>query len=112
MVNPALAVLKFVYEKCDSDDGMDFIHYWYEADFDACRQLFPRAPEECYIGADASHPETQKLLREQQEKDDALQAIDIKAQAGLCQMTHGGTREFLKDIRTIVAVARGEKENG
>lgn len=31
-----------------------------------------------------------------------LELIDIKAEAGLCQMTHGGTREFLKDIRALI----------
>jgi len=34
-----------------------------------------------------------------------LQTIDRKAEAGLCQMTHAGTREFLKDIRKLVAEA-------
>lgn len=34
-----------------------------------------------------------------------LEKIDLKAEAGLCQMTHGGTREFLKDIRALI---RGE----
>ncbi len=42
---------------------------------------------------------TEQLLR------DTLEKIDIKAQAGLCQMSHSGTREFLKDVRTIVADA-------
>ena len=32
-----------------------------------------------------------------------LEKIDLKAEAGLCQMGHAGTREFLKDIRGIVA---------
>lgn len=31
-----------------------------------------------------------------------LEKIDLKAEAGLCQMTHGGTREFLKDIRALI----------
>ena len=30
-----------------------------------------------------------------------LGECDHKAQAGLCQMTHDGAREFLKDIRRI-----------
>lgn len=38
---------------------------------------------------------------------DTLETIEIKAQAGLCQMTHVGTREFLKDIRDLVADALG-----
>lgn len=32
-----------------------------------------------------------------------LQKIDIKAEAGLCQMTLGGARAFLEDIRTMIA---------
>jgi hypothetical protein len=35
-------------------------------------------------------------------RDKLLRKVDIKAEAGLCQMSHGGTREFLKDIRRIV----------
>jgi len=31
-----------------------------------------------------------------------LEQIDRKALAGLCQMSHGGTREFLKDIRMLI----------
>lgn len=34
--------------------------------------------------------------------DDILEKIDLKAEAGLC---HGGTREFLKDIRAIIKEA-------
>ncbi len=34
-----------------------------------------------------------------------LQTINIMAEAGLCQMTHAGTREFLKDIREIIKEA-------
>jgi hypothetical protein len=33
--------------------------------------------------------------------NELMELIDIKAEAGLCQMSHGGTREFLKDIRRI-----------
>ncbi|WP_186198055.1 hypothetical protein [Burkholderia gladioli] len=39
--------------------------------------------------------------------DDLLETIDLKAEAGLCAMTHSGTRAFLKDIREIVKTARG-----
>jgi hypothetical protein len=34
-----------------------------------------------------------------------LQTIDLNAEAGLCQMTHSGTRAFLKDIRAIIKEA-------
>ncbi len=32
----------------------------------------------------------------------ALEKIDLKAEAGLCQMTHEGSRAFLKDIRLVI----------
>lgn len=32
-----------------------------------------------------------------------LEKLDIKAEAGLCQFSHAGTREFLKDIRAMLA---------
>ena len=33
--------------------------------------------------------------------NELMDVIDRKAEAGLCQMTHAGTREFLKDIRRL-----------
>lgn len=36
----------------------------------------------------------------------ALDRIDVKAEAGLCQFTHEGTRCFLKDILEVVAEAK------
>lgn len=38
----------------------------------------------------------------------SLETIDLKAEAGLCSMTHGGARAFLQDIREIVAEQRTE----
>jgi hypothetical protein len=38
---------------------------------------------------------------------DALERIEIKAQAGLCYFTLESAREFLKDIRDEVADALG-----
>jgi hypothetical protein len=35
-----------------------------------------------------------------------LETIDIKAQAGLCAMSHAGTRAFLMDIRKIIKESR------
>ena len=40
-----------------------------------------------------------------------LKKIDIAAQAGLCAISHTGTREFLKDIRVLIReAAQGEKK--
>ncbi len=38
-----------------------------------------------------------------------LNKIDIKAEAGLCYFTLESAREFLKDIREIVATAQGKE---
>lgn len=82
-----LAVLQFAYRQSDAHDAKDFIEYWFEADFDACRQLFPHAPEECYIGADASHPKTRALAAPSVEQDEQA-AIDdgecLSCEAGKC----------------------------
>lgn len=42
----------------------------------------------------------------------ALEKIDVKAEAALCQMTHGGTRAFCEDIRQIVAEAATAEDHG
>lgn len=55
-------------------------------------------------------------IKELEAERDAFKAmaekIDIKAQAGLCQMTFGGAREFLKDIRILVLEAPNVKVCG
>jgi Lar family restriction alleviation protein len=38
-----------------------------------------------------------------------LDEIDRKAEAGLCSMSHGGTRAFLKDIRSMISEALAVK---
>lgn len=38
----------------------------------------------------------------------AMECIEIKAQAGLCYFTLGSAREFLKDIREVVADGLGK----
>lgn len=57
--NPAAAAIQFALE---TDDGLVFLDLWNEGDFDSCRKEWPEAPDDCYIGADPFHPETQKLL--------------------------------------------------
>ncbi len=42
------------------------------------------------------------LLAERGEFKEKLRLIGIRAEAGLCQMTHGGAREFLRDICKMV----------
>ncbi|MDN7495037.1 hypothetical protein QZM89_07550 [Burkholderia gladioli] len=51
--------------------------------------------------------EVQAVAADGAATDDLLETIDLKAEAGLCAMTHSGTRAFLKDIREIVKTARG-----
>ncbi|MDR6500339.1 hypothetical protein J2785_003495 [Burkholderia ambifaria] len=49
----------------DAEEGFEWLALWNEGEFDRCRRSWPDAPEECYIGADPMHPETQRLLAEQ-----------------------------------------------
>jgi predicted house-cleaning noncanonical NTP pyrophosphatase (MazG superfamily) len=40
-----------------------------------------------------------------------LETIDIKAQAGLCQFSHAGTRAFIQDIRDLIAACKALEES-
>ncbi|MCA7965750.1 hypothetical protein LGM54_22530 [Burkholderia cenocepacia] len=46
----------------DAEEGFEWLSLWNEGEFDRCRHGWPDAPEDCYIGADPMHPETQRLL--------------------------------------------------
>lgn len=50
-----------------------------------------------------------ELEAENQKLKEAVERADILAQAGLCQMSHGGTREFCKDIRTLAKETLGKE---
>lgn len=45
----SVASIKFALE---TDEGLAFLKYWHDGDFDDCRRVWPEAPAECYIGAD------------------------------------------------------------
>jgi hypothetical protein len=68
-------------------------------------RLEPQAP-----APGASHSVTRDCVDKLGARVDGLlakmEAIDIKAEAGLCYFTLESAREFLKDIRAIVAVAQ------
>lgn len=46
------------------DDGMDWLGYWNEGEFEICRREWPEAPDECYIGADPFFKPTEKSASE------------------------------------------------
>ncbi|MBO2947093.1 hypothetical protein J4754_04165 [Burkholderia pseudomallei] len=46
----------------DAEEGFEWLSLWNEGEFERCRHGWPDAPEDCYIGADPMHPETQRLL--------------------------------------------------
>ncbi|RQR36334.1 MULTISPECIES: ead/Ea22-like family protein [unclassified Burkholderia] len=46
----------------DADEGFEWLSLWNEGEFERCRRDWPDAPDDCYIGADPMHPETQRLL--------------------------------------------------
>jgi len=47
--NASAEAIKFALE---DEDGLDFLRYWNEGDFDTCRRLWPDAPLAVYLGAD------------------------------------------------------------
>lgn len=49
--NPGAAAIEFALTQND-DDCRTFLHYWNEGEFDICRENWPEAPDEVYIGAD------------------------------------------------------------
>ncbi|KWA25354.1 hypothetical protein WT38_08680 [Burkholderia territorii] len=46
----------------DADEGFEWLSLWNEGEFERCRRGWPDAPDDCYIGADLMHPETQRLF--------------------------------------------------
>ena len=56
--NPAVAAIAFALE---DDDGIEFLRYWNEGEFDILRRNWPDAPEEVYIDADHTHPQSAPL---------------------------------------------------
>ncbi|MCG0577032.1 Lar family restriction alleviation protein [Burkholderia cenocepacia] len=57
----------------DAEEGFEWLSLWNEGEFDRCRHGWPDAPDDCYIGADPIHPETQRLL--------AVQAAEVDVRA-------------------------------
>lgn len=55
----AVAAIAFALE---ADDGMEWLRYWNEGEFDICRKRWPDSPPECFIGADPMLPETKEWL--------------------------------------------------
>ncbi|KVK77827.1 hypothetical protein [Burkholderia sp. MSMB1498] len=62
-VNDAsVAAIQYALE---AEEGLEWLSLWNEGEFDRCRRDWPDAPEDCYIGADPMHPETQRRLAAQ-----------------------------------------------
>jgi len=77
----------------------------------SCIDRIKTETDSLYVSAVVISTET-KLhdapLYDQEAVNELMDTIDIKAQAGLCQMSHAGTREFLKDIRRLVLAIQGK----
>jgi hypothetical protein len=58
-MNSAVAAIQFALE---DEDGLEFLRFWHQGDFDVLRQSWPNAPEAVYIGADPEHPMTPSVL--------------------------------------------------
>lgn len=81
--NAAVAAIQFAL---DDDDGIEFLRYWNEGEFDVLRRNWPGAPEDVYIGADPLHPKTT--------------IVDNSAD-------HGDTLAKLADVSNELCVALG-----
>jgi len=51
----AVAAIQFALE---DEDGLDFLSYWNEGEFDVIRRHWENVPEAVFIGADPLHPAT------------------------------------------------------
>lgn len=58
-MSAAVAAIQFALEDCDEDDdGILFLKWWNEGEFDKLRRNWADIPEEVFIGADPLHPGT------------------------------------------------------
>ncbi|NIF81596.1 hypothetical protein F3J20_30210 [Paraburkholderia sp. Cy-641] len=57
--SPAVSAIQYALS---ADDGLEWLEFWNEGEFEKCRRGWPDAPEDCFIGADPLHPETQRML--------------------------------------------------
>ncbi len=53
----AVAAIQFAL---DDEDGLDFLRYWNEGEFDVIRRNWTGVPEAVFIGADPLHSETKR----------------------------------------------------
>lgn len=54
-MSAAVAAIQYALE---DDDGIDFLRYWNQGEFDVLRRNWENIPEEVFIGADPLHPKT------------------------------------------------------
>lgn len=50
--NAAVAAIAYAIDKCESEDGMEFLGYWNEGEFDVLRRNWEDIPDAVFIGAD------------------------------------------------------------
>lgn len=92
--NASAEAIKYALE---AEDGFQWLIYWNEGEFDICRNQWPDAPEECYIGADpAVTPTRSAELHNRPEwpmlDDEHLQALFFAYNDGYSKAYEG--REF------------------
>lgn len=65
-----VAALNFAIDQCEDDeDGMLFLRYWREGEFDKIRRNWKDVPEAVFVGADIFHPKTKLLMEEEAARD-------------------------------------------
>lgn len=99
-MNAAVSAIQFALE---DDDGIDFLRYWNEGDFDVLRRNWPEAPEAVFIGADPQHDRTAAELDREQ---DAARLAKLLAICTEAKIKHGPKNE----IRQVTMILKTSVE--
>ncbi|WP_175981388.1 ead/Ea22-like family protein [Burkholderia sp. BCC1630] len=73
--HPMQASVAAIQYALDADEGFEWLSLWNEGEFERCRRDWPDAPDDCYIGADPTHPETQRRLAERPRHDEYIRYV-------------------------------------
>jgi hypothetical protein len=106
-MSAATAAIKFALSLARTDHSTaDFLRNWNEGEFDKCREFWPEAPEEVYIGADPLHPKTKEMLLAQQNLDRAaLDGADTILMLPQPTALVGGAVQYTAKLQIAVRTA-------
>jgi hypothetical protein len=102
-MSAAVAAIQFALE---DEDGIDFLSYWNQGDFDIIRRNWPEAPETVYIGADPLHPATAAEMAREQDGARLAKLLafctEAKPQFGTRSELRAMTMKFKTSVETSI----------